>query len=294
MRSSPLKDRTVVVTGAARGLGAALAHEIAARGAGLALLGHEKSPLEELAARLPTPVLALEVDVTDLRALERAAAEVRARLGPPSAVIANAGVAAGGPFDATDPADWRRVIEVNLVGSAQTARAFLPDLYATQGYYLQIASLAALGAAPLMSAYCASKAGAEAFAHALRAEVAHRGVGVGIAYLNWIDTDMVRDADQHAVLRELRALMPAPARRVSSTGTVADRLVHGLEHRRTAVYAPPWLRLLQPVRAALPPLILRRSRRELPRLAAHEPLTPTGLLGAGGVADRAATDRAPR
>ncbi|MFJ4585521.1 SDR family oxidoreductase [Streptomyces echinatus] len=289
MRSSPLANRTVVVTGAARGVGAALAHEAARRGARVALLGHERRRLEELAARLPTRAVAIEADVTDLPVLEEAAREVRHRLGAPSVVIANAGIAEGGPFAATDPADWRRVIDVNLTGSAQTARVFLPDLLATAGYYLQIASLASLGAAPLMSAYCASKAGVEAFAHALRAEVAGHGVAVGIAYLNWTDTDMVRDADRHVVLRELRGNMPPPARRVYDAEEIAGRIVRGLEHRRTAVYAPPWLRLVQPVRAVLPPLVLRLARRRLPRLEAEASLTPTGLLGAGGDADRAAT-----
>ncbi|MFD7406496.1 SDR family oxidoreductase [Streptomyces sp. NPDC059866] len=293
MHTSPLADRTVAVTGAARGLGAALAHEIARRGARVALLGHEKAAMDAVAAALPGPALAVEVDVTDPTALDAAARAVRAGLGPPSAVVANAGIAEGGPFLASHPAAWRRVIDVNLTGSAHTARAFLPDLLDTAGYFLQIASLASIGAAPLMSAYCASKAGVEAFAHTLRAEVAHQGVGVGIAYLNWTDTDMIRDADRHAVLRELRAHMPAPARKVYPVDTVAARLVRGLERRRTAVYAPAWLRLTQPVRAALPPVVLRMSRRELPRLEAVEPLRYTGPLGAGGLADRAASGPGP-
>lgn len=141
-----------------------------------------------------------------------------------------------------------------------------------------------------MSAYCASKAGVEAFAHALRAEVAHRGVAVGIGYLNWTDTDMIRDADRYAVLHELRAHMPPPARRVHPVETVAARLVTGLERRRTTVYAPAWLRLAQPVRAALPPVVLRVSRRALPRLEAKAPVAYTGPLGAGGLADRAARE----
>ncbi|MGX1274116.1 short-subunit dehydrogenase [Streptomyces phaeoluteigriseus] len=104
--------------------------------------------------------------------------------------------------------------------------------------------------------------------------------------MNWTDTDMIRDADRHAVLRELRAHMPAPARRVHPVETVAETLVRAVERRSTAVYMPAWLRLAQIARTALPPVVLRVSRRELPRLEAEEAFRPTGLLGAGGRADR--------
>ncbi|MDT0609301.1 SDR family oxidoreductase [Streptomyces lancefieldiae] len=288
MTDSPLQNRVVVVTGAARGLGAALAHACARRGARLALLGHEKPRLDAVAAALPTPALAVETDVTDAAALDEAAGEVRRRLGPPSVVVANAGIARGGPFATSDPAEWRRVVDVNLTGSAHTARTFLPDLIGTAGYHLQIASLASLGAVPMMSAYCASKAGVEAFTHSLRAEVAHHGVAVGIAYLSWIDTDMIRDADRYAVLRELRAHLPAPARRTFPVDEVAARVADAVERRRTAVYVPRWLRLTQAVRTVLPPVVLRVSRRDLPRLEAEGATDPTGPLGAGGEADHAA------
>ncbi|MCF3118299.1 SDR family NAD(P)-dependent oxidoreductase [Streptomyces arenae] len=284
-RTGPLKGRTAVVTGAARGLGAALARELARRGTKVALLGHEGSALEDVAASLPTAALALEVDVTDATALARAASAVRDRLGPASIVVANAGIAAAGPLDTADPGSWRRVIDVNLTGSAFTAQAFLPDLVRTRGYHLQIASTAAVGAVPLMSAYCASKAGAEAFAHALRAETAHRGVAVGVAYLNWCDTDMIRDVDIHPALGVPRDLLPPPARRIADTSRVAARLACAVERRRTAVYVPAWTRLVRTGRILLPPVVTRLARARCPRLSSGAPIPQTGPLGAGGLAD---------
>ncbi|MEU8848063.1 SDR family oxidoreductase [Streptomyces sp. NPDC048564] len=285
---SPLQDRTAIVTGAARGLGEAMAQELSRRGARVALLGREERTLAQVRDGLPGVSECWEVDVTDEHGMARAADEIRARFGPTSVVVANAGLAEGGPFAEADLSTWRRVVEVNLIGSAVTARTFLADLLKTRGYFLQVASLASIGASPMMSAYCASKAGVESFAHALQAEVAHQHVGVGIAYINWTDTDMVRDADAHAVLRELRGHMPPPARKVYPVAYVAGRLVTAVERRRPSVYVPGWLRCTQLVRAAMPPVVTRLSRRELPRLAAHEPFTATGLLGAGGRADQAA------
>lgn len=186
-----------MVTGAARGVGAALAHALARRGATVALLGLEEAELARVCAALPGTHAYRPVDVTDEAAMVRAAAEVTRRLGPPSVVVANAGVAEGGAFLATAPETWNRTVEVNLLGTAVTARVFLPGLLHTRGYYLQIFSLAGIAAAPLLSAYCAAESGAEAFAHSLRAEVAHRGVAVGIAYLSWTATEMIRAADAH-------------------------------------------------------------------------------------------------
>lgn len=283
------RGRTAVVTGAARGLGEAIARELAARGVRVALVGLEEDALARVAADLPTASRHWYADVTDHEALARVAEDVRRRMGPASVVVANAGVAEGGPFAGSDPDRWRRVIDVNLVGSANTARAFLPQLLDTHGHYLQIASLASMGSAPMMSAYCASKAGVESLSHSLRAELAPRGVTVGIAYLNWIDTDMIRDADEYAVMRQLRAHMPLPARKVYSAPHMARRLVAAIDRRSPSVYLPAWLRSVQLVRAGLPGPVALLTRRELTRT----PFTATGLLGAGGRAAEDAGRRRP-
>ncbi|MEV4437608.1 SDR family oxidoreductase [Streptomyces sp. NPDC049577] len=290
---APLAGRVAVVTGAARGVGELLARKLAARGMRLALVGLEPGELRRVAASLRPEADAgyWHADVTDHEAMRRAAEEVAGRYGRVDVVVANAGVATGGPLADADPDAWRRVVEVNLIGSAVTGWAFLPALTASRGYLLQIASLAAIAPAPLMSAYCASKAGVEAYAHSLRAEVAHRGVGVGVAYLSWTDTDMVRGADENDALRELRRRLPWPANRTYPLGPAVDRLVDGIERRSAHVYAQRWLRGMQGVRGLLPFVVGAAGPREMRRVEPRLAGVRTGLVGAGGAADEQAHAR---
>ncbi|WP_329612312.1 SDR family oxidoreductase [Streptomyces brevispora] len=282
---SPLRGRVAVVTGAARGVGEALARSLSDAGMHVALLGREREALKMVARSLPGRTLCIEADITDRTALADAARRVEAGLGPASVVVANAGIAVSGSFERTDAELWQRVINVNLIGSANTARAFLPQLTATRGYFLQIASTAAFGAAPMMSAYCASKAGAESFALALRGELEPAGVQVGIAYLHWTGTDMLSGIDDDPVLEALRRNQPGPARRVHSPDQVARWLTQGVTHRAAHIYAPPWLRWCQPLRPLFPALVARTARRELRDRPSAERSAPGKVLGAGGRAD---------
>ncbi|CAM5458783.1 SDR family oxidoreductase [Streptomyces aurantiogriseus] len=283
-----LEGQVVVVTGAARGVGELLARRLSARGARIALVGLEPDALKRVAERLHGDSAHWYADVTDHEAMTRVAQEVKDRFGKVDVVVANAGVATGGPFVDSDPDAWRRVIEVNLIGSAVTARAFLPLLIASRGYLLQIASLAAITPAPMMTAYCASKSGVEAYAHSLRAEVGHKGVRVGVGYLSWTDTDMVRGADQEAVMRELRQRLPWPSNKTYPLGPAVDRIVAGIERRSSHVYGQWWLRGMQSVRGYLPGLIGTVGQREMRRFAPRLQGMRTGLVGAGGAADEEA------
>ncbi|WP_172384897.1 SDR family oxidoreductase [Streptomyces sp. MNP-20] len=284
-----LEGQVAVVTGAARGVGELLARKLSARGARVALVGLEPEELKRVSGRLHTESDFWYADVTDHGAMARVAAEVKERFGKADVVVANAGVASGGPFMDSDPVAWRRVIEVNLIGSAVTARAFLPVLAESRGYLLQIASLAAMTPAPMMTAYCASKSGVEAYAHALRAEVGYKGVKVGVGYLSWTDTDMVRGADQDDVMRELRQRLPWPSNKTYPLGPAVDRLVAGIERRSAHVYGQWWLRGLQGARPYLPGIIAGVGQREVRRLEPRLGQVSRGLVGAGGTADEAAT-----
>ncbi|MEV5145545.1 SDR family oxidoreductase [Streptomyces sp. NPDC052727] len=282
-----LEGQVAVVTGAARGVGELLARKLSARGAKVALVGLEEEALKEVSGRLHSDSAHWYADVTDHETMSRVAEEVKERFGKVDIVVANAGVATGGPFADSDPQAWRRVIEVNLIGSAVTARAFLPVLVESRGYLLQIASLAAITPAPMMTAYCASKSGVEAYAHSLRAEVGYQGVRVGVGYLSWTDTDMVRGADQDDVMRELRQRLTWPANKTYPLGPTVDRLVDGIERRSAHVYGQWWLRGMQGVRGYLPALIGAVGQREMKRFAPRLKGMRSGLVGAGGAADEA-------
>jgi NAD(P)-dependent dehydrogenase (short-subunit alcohol dehydrogenase family) len=288
-RAKDVAGQVVVVTGAARGIGALVASRLAARGAHVALLGLEPGELGRVSASCGPRSRWWEVDVTDERALAAAAAAVASAYERIDVVVANAGIAIGGPFIHSDARSFNRVIEVNLLGSVATARAFLPALIESKGYLLQVASMAALAPSPMMAAYCASKSGVEAFAHSVRAEMAHHGVRVGVAYLSWTDTDMVRGADENAALREMRADLPFPAGRTYALGPTVDALVRGIAKRAPRVYGQRWLPPVQLVRGLLP-IAARYAARTMPEVESRWLATGarTDPVGAGGAADTAA------
>jgi NAD(P)-dependent dehydrogenase (short-subunit alcohol dehydrogenase family) len=283
-----LHGKTAVVTGAARGIGAALALALAQRGARVALVGLEPEELTAVADECAqhSASRAWVADVTDRARMDEAAGEIADHFGGVDIVVANAGIAVVGMFTDCDPVAFDRVLEVNLGGSVTTARAFLPALLAAGGYYLQIASLAAISPAPLMSAYCASKAGVEAFAHCLRGELGFRGVDVGVAYLTWTDTDMMRATEDDETLRKLQSRLPWPANRTAPLAPAVARIVAGIERRSAHVYGQRWTRLPAWLpRPAVPLMAGRAGGRELAKL--EEDLRETshlreGLVGPGG------------
>jgi len=284
-----LSGKVVVVTGAARGLGAELSRQLTAAGATVALLGLEPDELKKVSADCARSSW-WEVDITDDAALSAVAADVQRTLGSAYAVVATAGIAVGGPVLLSDPASYDRVIEVNLLGSVRTVRAFLPQVVQTRGYVLQVASLAALMPIPMMSAYCASKSGVEAFALSLRGEVRHHGVKVGVAYLTWTDTDMVRGADERPGLGTMRAKLPGVFGKTYPAGPAIARVVDGIVHRRARVYAQPWVRALNWTRTVWPSVAGLAPTKDIRAIEAEIREAGAGAttaVGAGGAADLA-------
>jgi NAD(P)-dependent dehydrogenase (short-subunit alcohol dehydrogenase family) len=164
-----LSGRRVLITGGARGIGAALARRLTERGARVAVAGLEPELLEKVAADCGGPWWAC--DVTDRAAVDATVDAAADALGGLDVVVANAGVAAQLPIVDGDPAIFERTVAVNLLGAYYTLRAGGRHVAHPGGYALAVSSRAAAVHVPLLAAYSASKAGVEALGNTLRSEL---------------------------------------------------------------------------------------------------------------------------
>jgi NAD(P)-dependent dehydrogenase (short-subunit alcohol dehydrogenase family) len=271
-----LEGRRVLVTGAARGIGAAAVRRLHERGARVALAGLEPELLAAVAGECGDAPWH-ECDVTDRAQVERAVEGTVQRLGGLDVVIANAGVAAQLPLIGGDPEIFERTIAVNVLGVYYTLRAAGPHISHPRGYALAIASLAAAVHAPMLGAYNASKAAVEAVGNSLRGELHGAGARVGVGYFGFIDTDMVRRG------RETRAAALVSRRGDLPTGmaplaVAVDAIERGVERRSRRVTAPGWVAGVLPLRMLAQRLVDIGSRRGLEEALAvareeHAPLS---------------------
>jgi NAD(P)-dependent dehydrogenase (short-subunit alcohol dehydrogenase family) len=287
-----VRGKVVLITGAARGIGAGLARRMASRGAKVALVGLEPDELKKVAADCGDNAGYWVADVTKWEDLELAVAGVVERFGGIDVVVANAGIAANGFVRSIDRSAFERVIEVDLLGVWRTVRVCLPHLVERRGYALLMSSLAAIVHIPGNAAYSAAKAGVEAFANSLRAEVRHLGVDVGVAHPSWISTDMVNSVDEHPVFGALRTSAPGLASRTYPVSLAIDLLDAGISRRARAVHVPTWVGVLKLVRSLVPRVVELAARQFMPAAdkAAIEDINRRGeqeasLVGPGGRAD---------
>jgi uncharacterized protein len=247
-----LDGARVIVTGASRGLGLALAERLARRGARLALVARSATALRELAARLDGAAypadLALTERLDDL--VGRIAAD-----GPIDVLINNAGLDLTGPLTDQAPERVRELIMVNLVAPIVLSRAVIPLMCAQgRGHIVNVSSLSGTNALPGLAPYSTSKAGLSHFTASLRAELKGTPVTTTLAEFGPVDSTMMDSLRGHPpTLRALARLERLHLTVDLRMDAVADALVDAVERGRRHVRLPR--------RDALFPLLTEAPRR---------------------------------
>ena len=160
----------IVITGASSGIGAAMAQAFSAKGHPLLLLARRVEPMQALALENS---LSISVDVTDADAMKAAIAEAEAKFGPVGCLINNAGVMLLGSADVQDPAEWSRMLNINVMGVLNGIHAVLADMKARKtGTIINVSSVAGRKTFPNHAAYCATKFAVHALTENIREEVA--------------------------------------------------------------------------------------------------------------------------
>ena len=192
---SEFANKTVMITGASRGIGEAAAREFAGLGANVALLARSSGDIERIAQDLGATALAIACDVSDFDAVQDAVNQTCARFGAVDVLINNAGVIEPISHMATaDPAGWAQAIDINLKGVFYGMRAVMPSMIARGGgSILTISSGAAHGPVEAWSHYCASKAGAAMLTACLDKEARAQGIrAIGLSP-GTVATEMQRE-----------------------------------------------------------------------------------------------------
>ena len=287
MSTYHLGGRVAFVTGAARGIGFEAARQMHGRGASVAVVDLEEEAAVAAAARIGERALGMAADVRDAAALEAAAAATVERFGGIDVTVANAGIAPKriSTVRTTDPEEWERIIDVNLLGVWRTVRATLPAVVERRGQLILVASVYAFFNGAANSAYASTKAGVESLGRSLRAELAPHGASASVAYFGFIDTKMVQDAFEDPIGKRFEAHLPAFATRRIGAEAAGAAIVSGAERRAPRIIAPKWWRVGSVLRGMLNPLLDRRLETDAEMrallLEAESPREQTGSPASG-------------
>ena len=224
---SDLRGRTVAITGGARGIGRAIAAQLAGAGARVAIGDVDLAAAERTAAELGQNVVALDVDVSDRASMDRFVDGAEEALGPLDVMVNNAGILLVGPFLEEDDAATERQLAVNVMGVVHGMRAALPRMRERgRGQVVNVASSASWIAPPNEVTYAATKHAVLALSDGVRLELAGSGVIVTAVYPGLVETELSRGTH------------PPRATRLITPEEVAAAVLRGIRERRSEVFVP--------------------------------------------------------
>lgn len=214
MNRHPLRrfdGKVTLVTGAARGIGAAVVHRLVTEGSAVACVDRDREGVERVAAELAgsgATVAGFVCDVSDEASVKQTVTTIVERFGRLDVLVNMAGILSAAHSHEETLAQWNRIIEVNLTGSFLMCREAIPHLLRTKGNIVNAASTASLSGHPWFAAYGASKGGVLMLSNSLAMEYAKRGLRVNCVAPGGIDTDMVHvelpdEVDHDILLRML-------------------------------------------------------------------------------------------
>ena len=235
MAATPLAGRHALVTGAGRGIGAAIAARLLAEGARVTVLSRTQTEIGAVATRLGNSAQALKADVTDAEEARRAFEQAAASFGPIDILVNNAGQARSGLLHKAPDELWHQMLAVNLTGVYHGIRAALPGMLERGfGRIVNIASTSGLRGYPYVAAYCAAKHGVIGLTRALALEVAQRGVTVNAVCPGFTETALVEDAI--ANIRKVTGRSAEAAREALTRTNPQGRLIEPAEVAHTVAW----------------------------------------------------------
>ncbi|TMF90058.1 MAG: SDR family oxidoreductase [Chloroflexi bacterium] len=225
-----MTSKVAVITGASSGIGRASARAFAAAGYSLGLVARSSAGLEAArreAEELGSVALLVQGDVADPGVVEQLAADTEARLGPIDVWVNNAMVTVLSPAAEMTAEEFRRVTEVNYLGTVYGTLAALRRMrQRDRGTIVQVGSALAYRSIPLQSAYCASKAAIRGFTDSLRSELIHDGSSVR---LTMVQLPAV-NTPQFEVMRNRMPGRPQPVPPIFAPATIAEAILYAAEH----------------------------------------------------------------
>ena len=262
--ASLFSGKVAFVTGGASGIGCALCKELARRGARVVIADIDKKGAHQVAWDLLQPghpAEAVELDVADAQGVEQALLNAAAKCGRLDYVFNNAAIAAVGEVRDMAPLDWRRLLEVNLLGVIYGSMAAYGIMIRQGfGHIVNVSSMTGLIPSPILAAYSTTKWGVVGFSTALRGEAASLGVKVSVACPGLVRTN-IPDRMAYWRVRKEEYLARLPWRWMMEPSQAANSILRGVASNKAIIICPTHARLLWWCYRCCPALLSPLSRR---------------------------------